>query len=309
VGAVDHLPLSNTETVGFFAAQGYPNKKDQMAEGRSVTSGYFSAMGIPLLAGRLFTDADKPGSQHEVIVNESFAREYFAGRNPVGGKVSPTDPQESETHYDWSTVIGVIADVRHTSLEEAATPQIYSLNDPDGGFVALRSSLPAKAAATEMRDALRALDPDLAVGEIKTMGDLVSAASARRRFQVSLLTVFAGIALFLALVGLYGLMAYSVSTRTREVGIRMALGAQRSDVMLLVVRKAALRLTLGLGAGVFASWFATRALNTFLFGVQQHDLVTTASVCVLLAVCGLPAALLPARRAASIDPIEALRTE
>jgi putative ABC transport system permease protein len=309
VGAVDHLPLSNTETIGFFAVQGYPNKKDQMAEGRSVTSGYFSAMGIPLLAGRLFTDADKPGSQHEVIVNESFAREYFAGRNPVGGKVSPTDPQESETHYDWSTVIGVIADVRHTSLEEAATPQIYSLNDPDGGFVALRSSLPAKAAATEMRDALRALDPDLAVGEIKTMGDLVSAASARRRFQVSLLTVFAGIALFLALVGLYGLMAYSVSTRTREVGIRMALGAQRSDVMLLVVRKAALLLTLGLCAGVFASWFATRALNTFLFGVQQHDLVTTASVCVLLAVCGLPAALLPARRAASIDPIEALRTE
>jgi ABC-type antimicrobial peptide transport system permease subunit len=141
------------------------------------------------------------------------------------------------------------------------------------------------------------------------MGELESAASAQRRFQTSLLTVFAGIALFLALVGLYGLMAYSVSRRTREVGIRMALGAPRSAVVLLVLKKAVLLLALGLGGGLVASWFATRVIQSFLYNVSRHDPVTTASVCVLLAVCGLLAALIPARRAASIDPMEALRNE
>jgi len=310
VGAVDHLPLSNTDSIGSFAVEGYPNKKSQTVESRSVTSGYFSAMQTPLVAGRLFTAADKPMSQHQVIVNESFAREYFAGRNAVGGRVSPTDPDNSTGKYDWSTVIGVIADVRHTSLEEAATPQMYRLNeDIDEGYIALRTSLPASAAANQIRNALHAIDPNLAVNEIKTMGDLVSEASARRRFQTSLLTVFAGIALFLALVGLYGLMTYSVSRRTREVGIRMALGAQRSDVLKLILRKAAVLLGLGLVSGLATSWFATRAIGSFLFGVGQHDPVTIGAVCGVLAICGMIAALIPARRAASIDPVQALRTE
>jgi ABC-type antimicrobial peptide transport system permease subunit len=141
------------------------------------------------------------------------------------------------------------------------------------------------------------------------MGDLVSEASARRRFQTCLLTVFAAIALFLALVGLYGLMAYSVSRRTRELGIRMALGAQRTDVMLLILKKAALLLAVGLVAGLACSWIATRAIKAFLFSVGEHDPATIFLVCILLAVCGLVAAWVPARRAASVDPMQALRTE
>ena len=141
------------------------------------------------------------------------------------------------------------------------------------------------------------------------MGQLESAASARRRFQTSLPTIFAAIALFLALVGLYGLMAYAVGRRTREVGIRMAPGAERSDVMLLVLKKASLLLALGLISGLVASWFAARAIQAFLFGVDRHDPITVPSVCGLLAVSGLIAALIPARRAASIDPMQALRTE
>jgi ABC-type antimicrobial peptide transport system permease subunit len=141
------------------------------------------------------------------------------------------------------------------------------------------------------------------------MGELQSAASAQRRFQTSLLTVFAAIALSLALGGLYGLMAYSVSRRTREVGIRMALGAQRADVVVLVLKKSALLLALGLVSGLVASWFGTRAIQAFLFGVGRHDPMTIMAVCALLAISGLIAAIIPARRAASIDPMQALRTE
>jgi putative ABC transport system permease protein len=305
VGGIDYLPLSNSESLGMFQVDGYPNDKDQMAEGRSVTPQYFSAMNIPLVAGRFFSGEDYSGHAHTIIINQSFAKRYFANRNPIGGRV-----QGEDNHAPWSTVVGVIGDVRHSSLEEPAAPQIYRPDNAfGGGYIAVRSTLPPKALAAEIRSTLHAIDPNLAAGDIQTMGELESVASAQRRFQTSLLTVFAGIALFLALVGLYGLMAYSVSRRTREVGIRMALGAQRSDVVLLVLKKAALLLALGLVSGLVASWFATRAMQAFLFGVGRHDPMTILSVCALLAVSGLIAAIIPARRAASIDPMQALRTE
>jgi predicted permease len=276
-----------------------------LAESRWVTPHYFSAMNIPLVSGRSFADEDYSGDAHTVIINQSFARKYFPNRSPIGGRVNRED-----NHKLWNTVVGVIGDVRHSSLEEAPVPQIYN---PDagfqGGYIAIRSTFPPKALAAEIRSSLHAIDPNLAAGDIQTMGELESVASAQRRFQTSLLTVFAGIALFLALVGLYGLMAYSVSRRTREVGIRMALGAQRTDVVLLVLKKAALLLALGLFSGLVASWFATRAMQAFLFGVGRHDPMTILSVCALLAVSGLIAAIIPARRAASIDPMQALRTE
>jgi predicted permease len=304
VGAINDLPLSNAEDLRMFAVDGYSNENGQLAEARWVTPQYFSAMKIPLIAGRLFTDAE-PSGLHAILINQAFAQKYFAKRNPIGGRVSRQDDPTQ-----WSTVVGVIGDVRHTSLEEPAAPQIYH---PDmefgGGYIAVRSSLPAKSLAANLRNILHSLDPNLAAGDIQTMGDLESVASAQRRFQTSLLTVFAAIALILALVGLYGLMAYSVSRRTREVGIRMALGAQRADVMFLVLSKAAVLLGLGLVSGLVASWFATRAMQSFLFGVSQHDPITILSVCALLAVCGLVAALIPARRAASIDPMQALRME
>jgi putative ABC transport system permease protein len=262
-------------------------------------------MNIPLVAGRSFSDEDNSSDAHTVIINQSFARKYFVNRNPIGGRVNTDDHR-----ILWSTVVGVIGDVRHSSLEEAPVPQIYNLNTRfQGGYIAVRSTLPPKSLAAEIRSTLHAIDPKLATGDIQTMGDLESAASAARRFQTSLLTVFAAIALFLALVGLYGLMAYSVSCRTREVGVRMALGARRTDVMLLVVKKAALLFALGLVSGLVASWFATRAIQAFLFGVGRHDPTTILSVCALLALSSLIAAIIPARRAASIDPMQALRTE
>ncbi len=304
VGAINDLPLSSAEDLRMFAVDGYANDKSQLAEARWVTPQYFSAMQIPLIAGRLFTDTE-PLDLHAIIINHAFARKYFAHRNPIGGRVSRQDDPTR-----WSTVVGVIGDVHHTSLEEPAAPQIYH---PDmefgGGYVAVRSRLPAKPLAATIRTILHSLDPNLAAGDIQTMGELESVANAQRRFQTSMLTVFAAIALLLALVGLYGLMAYSVSRRTREVGIRIALGAQRGDVMLLVLKRAALLLVLGLVSGLAASWFATRAIQAFLFGIGRHDPITILSVCALLAVSGLIAAVIPARRAASIDPMQAIRTE
>jgi len=305
VGGINALPLSNSETWRSFEVEGYANQKDQLVEGRWVTPGYFSAMSIPLIAGRLFSDDDTTHTDQLAIVNRSFANKYFANGNPVGSRINVDDH-----HVRWSTVIGVVGDVRHSSLEESPAPQIYlPVAETDGGYVVARTSRAPNAVAAEIRSTLHAIDPNLAASDVQTMGELESAASARRRFQTSLLSVFAGIALFLALVGLYGLIAYSVGRRTREVGIRMALGAKRSDVMLLMLKKAALLLALGLISGLVASWFATRALQAFLFGVGRHDPITILSVCGLLAACGVIAALIPARRAASIDPMQALRTE
>jgi predicted permease len=304
VGGISNLPLSNSEDLREFEVAGYPNQKGQLVESRWVTPRYFSAMGIPLVAGSLFTQEDK-ADQSVAIVNERFAKKYLANRNPIGGRVS-----RANDHTRWSTVVGVIGDVRDSALEKAPEPQIYQLDgDFEGGYIAVRSTLPAKSLAAEIRSTLHSIDPNLAVGDIRTMADLESEASAQRRFQTSLLSVFAGIALFLALVGLHGLIAYSVSRRTREVGIRMALGAQRSDVVILVFRQAALLLGLGLAAGLLCTWVTTRAVQSFLYGVSAHDPITIGTVCALLAGFGLVAALIPARRAAAIDPMQALRAE
>jgi predicted permease len=303
-GGVSNLPLSNSESVDFLWVEGYPNKDFQQTEGRGVTPHYFEAMEIPLIAGRYFTDADITGNR-PTIINQKFATTYFPNRNPIGGKIS-TD----EKHAQWSTVVGVVADVRHMSLEEEPQPQMYTASYDFGDeSVAVRSALPPATVANEIKATLKSIDPNVAVTDMHTMGDMVSMASARRRFQTSLLTVFAGIALIMALVGLSGLMRFSVNRRTREVGIRMALGAARRDVLLLILRNASVLVVWGLGLGLACTWIATRLLKSFLFGVGQHDPFTAVTVSALLVVCGLMAAFVPARRAASIDPMRALRTE
>jgi putative ABC transport system permease protein len=304
VGAVDYLPLTHSESLGFFWVDGFANREDQMAEGRTVTPEYFRAMNIPLLAGRFFTEDDVSNRVRPVIVNQQFAKKYFADRDPIGGQV------KTSTKGPWSAVVGVVSDVRHLTLEVTPQPQMYSPGyEVWGAYIAVRSVRPTSAVVSEMQRALKSMDPNLARGEVHTMGGLVTEATARRRFQTTLLGVFAAIALLLALVGLYGLMAYSVSCRTHELGIRMALGAQRTDVTLLVLRKAGILLGLGLVSGLACTWIATRTIQAFLFGVDAHDPATILLVCMVLAICGFIAALVPARRAASIDPMQALRTE
>jgi putative ABC transport system permease protein len=305
-GSVNYLPLTNSESLDFIYVDGFDNKDHQQTEGRDVTPHYFAAMNIPLVAGRYFADADASArANRPVIINQKFAETFFPNRNPIGGRITG-DPKQALL---W-TVVGVVADVRNTSLEEEPQLQMYHASyDTGDASVAVRSTLPPATVANEIRATLKSIDPSLAATDIHTMGDLISIATARRRFQTSLLTLFAGIALIMALVGLSGLMRFSVNRRTREVGIRMALGAERRDVMLLILRNASVLVIWGVGLGLACTWIATRLLKSFLFGVGQHDPFTVVTVSVLLVVCGLMAAFVPARRAASIDPMQALRME
>jgi predicted permease len=305
-GSVNYLPLTNGESLTFIWVDGFDNKDYQQTKGRFVTPHYFQAMHIPLIAGRSFTDADASATANQpVIINQKFAKTFFPNRNPIGGRITGDSKQKS-----WSTVVGIVADVRYTSLEQEPQPLVYNATyDAGDASVAVQSTLPPATIANEAQATLKSIDPNIAATDIQTMGDLVSIATAQRRFQTSLLTVFAGIALIMALVGLSGLMRFSVNRRTREVGIRMALGAERSDVLLLILTNASALVIWGLGLGLVCTWITTRLLKSFLFGVSRHDPFTVVTVSVLLLACGLIAAIIPARRAASIDPMQALRTE
>lgn len=311
IGAVDALPLSHTEEMALFSVEGYPNKKGQVVDSRYATDNYFDAVDTPLLAGRVFTQSDQaPKAPSVLIVNEAFAKAYFQGRSAVGGHLclcyftsgAPT----------WSTVVGVVANTRFSNLESTPPPQVYSpfwRNDLDQAYIALRTSLPPAKIIPAIRSAVASIDPTLAVADIQTMDQRVSGASALRRFQTSLFGVFAAVALFLAAIGLYGVMAYSVKQRTPEIGIRLALGAQPSSVLKLIVRQGMTLTVLGILIGVAVAFALTRLLSSLLYGIAPTDPATFILVSVVLLGVSFLACYIPARRAMRVDPIVALRYE
>jgi predicted permease len=305
-GLVNILPLSHSENISPFEAQGYPNRKDQFVEERSVTPDYFSAMQIPLIQGRGFTDSDGPGHPMAAIVNEAFATKYFGTVNAVGRQLrrEPQDP--------WATVVGVVGDVHTMSLEASAAPQMYTSFfqtnlDANSAYITVRSVLLEGAVVKLIRGVMQSLDPDLAIADVHTMGDLETEATARRRFQTMLLTVFSAVAMLLAVIGVYGLLAYSVRQRTGEIGIRMALGSTRGGVVGLVMREGLAMLAFGLAIGLASAFVLTRLLAGFLYGVSPMDPVTYILVPLFLLAGTLGACLLPSVRAARIDPMNALR--
>ncbi|HEV2299048.1 MAG TPA: ABC transporter permease [Candidatus Acidoferrales bacterium] len=314
VGAVDDLPLSHSESVSLFTLEGYGNQKGQSVNSRSATEHYFRAMGTPLIAGRYFThDDEAPKAQRVVIVNAAFAKAYFPDQSAIGKHFCMCIPVKGNGKgIDWSTIAGVVADVRHSNLEDAPPPQVYRLfwqTDRDSAFIAIRSSEPPSEMIPAIRGAVRAIDPNLAVANIETMDQRIWKASALRRFQTSLFAVFGGIALFLAAIGLYGLMAYSVKQRTSEIGIRLALGAQPAHVLGLVIRQGMTLTVAGIIVGVFGALALTRLLSSLLYGVAPTDPVTLVAVSVVLVAASLLACCIPARRAMRVDPMVALRYE
>jgi len=308
VGVIDNLPLSNSESMTAFEVEGYPNVKGQLAENRAITPDYFSAMRIPLLQGRLLNETDEVKGQPEVfVVNEAFAKKYLGGKDALAGRIRRADDVRSGP---WMPIVGVVGDVRHMNLEAPAPAQMYSRFGPmTRAFVTVRSGLPEAAVEREMRAVVKELDPTLAAGQARAMSELVVRSRARRRFQTMLLAVFAGVAMVLALVGVYGLLAYSVRQRRGEIGIRMALGSTRGRVVGLVVREGVGLVAVGLGLGAAAALAGAKVLAGFLYGVGAVDPVTFAAVPVLLVGATLVACVVPGVRAAGVDPAEALRHE
>ena len=285
-----------------------------------VTPGYFTALGVPLLRGRNFTDSDRwtddqlNGSTAPaggaVIVNSAFASRYFGGENPVGRDLVLYDDQT----FGWlRTIVGVVADVRGHEVAKAAAPAVFvpHAQHPDVFLPSLivRTSLPPNAVASAVRDRIAAYDPQLLVQRIRPMDDVVSGALTRPRFNLLLVGSFAVLGLLLAAVGIYGVVSFLVAQRTREIGIRMALGAQAADVRRLVITEGMVPVLAGSAAGLVAGLVATRAIRGLLFGVTPLDPLSLGAAPAILVVIALLACYLPARRATRVDPLVALREE
>ncbi len=304
-GASNSNPLSHHESVTYVEIRGFGTSKE-MVDTRSVTPDYRKALGTPLLRGRDFGPQDAGSKTPVAMVNEKFAKEYFSGRDPLGGKVRIGVGNLSSAR--WSTVVGVVGDIRHTSLEEESRPAVFQ-PETSGDHFAIRCKLPARQVTAEARAALRSLDPALIPESVRTMSERVKESNARRTFQTWVLTGFAAIAVALALAGLYGLMSYAVKQRTAEIGVRLAVGSPRSRILGLMLFEGLRVTATGLAIGLAGACALTRLVSGWLFGVKAIDLVTFCAVPLFLLAVACCACLIPAWSATKIDPVRALRQE
>jgi putative ABC transport system permease protein len=275
---------------------------------RVVEPDYFHAMRIPLLRGRFFNEREEAEESHVVIINETMAREYWPNEDPIGQRVVIDMKEKNEP----STIVGVVGNVKHEGLD--ASPHAMSYwPHPELAYpfmtLVLRTSGDPLRMAGPVQEQVRALDKDLPVSRVRTMDQWMADSTAQARFSTLLLATFAGVALVLAVVGIYGVTAYAVTQRTREIGIRMALGAQILDVLRLVAREGLSLAIAGVAAGVALSLVITRLLRSLLFEISALDPWTFGGVAVILSVVALVACLIPARRAMRVDPMVALRYE
>ncbi|MGH9431439.1 MAG: FtsX-like permease family protein, partial [Terriglobia bacterium] len=268
---------------------------------------YFRTMGVPVLEGREFTRQDRLGSLGVIVINETMAGRYWPKQDPVGRAI-----RLGGSDGPRLTVVGVVGDVHHWGLDEGIQPQFFRPYTqaawPVMNIVVRSTNAPATF-APRIKKALAEVLPDRPVSGVETMEDIVHDSTGSRRFPMLLLSAFAFLALLLAAVGIYGVVAYSVSQRTHEIGIRMALGAQTRDVLGLVLSEGMTLVLTGAGAGVVAALGLTRLMASLLYGVRPTDPLTLAVVSVTLAAVGLLACYVPARRAAQVDPMVALRDE
>jgi len=268
-------------------------------------------MNIPIVQGRAFTDRDTANAPLVMIVNQALAQRDFPNENPIGKRIGLGN-NDAKGQPVWWEIVGVAADVRSLELREPATPEFYlsALQDSFGSmFVVIRSTVEPTGVAGAIRQAAAEVDKSAAVSDIKTMDHIVSDAVTQPRFNLFLLGLFSGIALLLSAAGIYGVTAYSVSQRTHEFGIRMALGAQAGDVLRMIIRQGMLLISIGVTLGLAASFALTRLLRSVLFGVSVTDPLTFVAITFLLTLVALIACYVPARRATKVDPLTALRYE
>jgi putative ABC transport system permease protein len=275
-----------------------------------VKPDYFKTMKIPVLQGRGVTSADTKDSPRVIMINEAFAQKHFAGKNPIGQQVMIDQP---ENKFNTHEVVGVVANTRHDSLAEPQGPEMYVpfAQDPGRSLdIVLRvSSSNLMGLNADVKRAVHQIDKDVFVPALEPMTAFVDTHLAQPRFNMMLLGVFAGVAMVLAAIGIYGVIAYSVAQRTREIGIRMALGAQKTQMLGMVLRQSMTLVIIGIVIGFIVALAATRVMATLLYGVGANDISIYATVITLLGGAALLASYVPARRAMKVDPMVALRYE
>jgi putative ABC transport system permease protein len=311
VGAISHLPLSGANAGRGFSIDGktLPPGENASASYRLTCPGYFKAMGIRMIRGRDFEASDSTEGAGAVIINEETAKRYWPNEDPIGRRIKLG---RLDGALPWLTVVGVVANVRHFGLDNEPRREMFRPYSqaawPVMTIVAKTASDPAGFAAS-IRQALKGIDPDLPVGTPSTMTTVERNSTGSRRFPMLLLALFGGVALLLAVVGVYGVVSYVVTQRTREIGIRVALGARRGQVIRLVLKGAMVPVAAGIVAGVVGAVFASRLLGTLLYEVKPGDPIVIAGIATLLAAAGIVASLVPGARATRVDPITVLKTE
>lgn len=314
--AVSLLPLSGSSFVLSFEIAGRPPVPPSQRPGMQVrvaTPEYFQTLGIPLERGRLFTAQDRPGSPRVVLITESAVRQYFPNEDPLGKQITLDWERDKDPPRAGGEVVGIVGDVKDAGLDEADPPQVYLAYRQwpvQGISLVLKTTVPPASLGEATRRAVYSVDPNMPVANVRTMDQIVARSISQPRFYTTLLAVFAAVALVLAAIGIFGVLSYAVAQRTREIGIRMALGAQERAVLALVVRQAMLLAGAGVAIGIACALLLSRSLvATLLFSTSPHDAGTFAGVAALLSFVALLASYVPARRAARVDPIVALRAE
>jgi putative ABC transport system permease protein len=322
---ITRLPgVQSAALVYGLAPQRPPNMNDTSIEGfvrvpdgpienvdfyQAVSKDYFTTMGIRLMGGRLFGDGDIEGGQDVVIINQSMARTFWPSQDPLGRRIQPGGGT------NWCTIVGIVEDVKNAGLDKPAGTELYlPYRQPPGAgsssmYIVLRAQGDPRALTNSVRQELAGLDPGLPLADVRLMDDVLSEAQSRPRFLTMLLTIFSLVALSIATVGIYGVISYSVARRTKEFGLRMVLGAQRRDVLNLVMKQAAGLAFIGIAAGLVAAFGLTRLMSSLLFGVAPTDPLTFASVTLLLTIVAMAACYIPARRATEVEPIKTLHYE
>ncbi len=301
-GSSNVLPLSHAESSTTFEVEGYANRRNQSVAWRRIAGDYFAAMKIPLVAGRYVTTRDIPakGWPAAVVVSRSFAKAYFSNGNAVGGHFRHGGAKE------WSTIVGIVADVRHLDLESAPAPTLYEPSW-DASDLSILTPLPPDAIVPAVRHSVREIGAPFVVANAKTMKERTGEAGSRRRFQTVLLSVFAAIAVLLALVGLFGLLSYMVQQRLGEIGVRIALGADRQRIVTMVLRDGLMIAGAGLAIGLAAAVALARWGASLLYGVRPLDPVTFGVLPLLIVIVTVGACVHPAWHASRVDPVRALR--
>jgi len=306
-GAVSRLPLQGGNSSRSFTIPG-SDRKDYLADIQVSTPSYFHTMGIPLLQGRNLTEHDDGTTAHVAMVNQVFSQTFFSGQDPIGKFITNFGPTNEKLQ-----IVGVVGNVRHRALESSPRPTIYLAFGQahwPSAVMAIRTLVSDPTALTSAaQNTVWSVDKNVPLDHVQTMEQVIANSALRRKFTMLLLTIFASLAMLLSAIGLYGVMAYTVSERTREIGIRMALGAQVSDILGMVLKQGMVLVLTGVALGLAAAWLLTRLMSRLLYQVSATDPLTFTGIALLLIIVALLACYVPARRATKVDPLVALRYE